>query len=96
KYYIPIARSGSEAYFHKGAHALVIESFSGKLYVNISDNLFALKEIPPRQKLSPSFDTFVQVKPKRVYIPPMSHPWKQASFNTYLYKQKHRQNGANI
>ncbi|MGL6098199.1 MAG: ISNCY family transposase, partial [Fusobacteriaceae bacterium] len=29
KYYIPIARSGSEAYFHKGAHALVIESFSG-------------------------------------------------------------------
>lgn len=96
KYYIPIARSGSEAYFHKGAHALVIESFSGKLYVNISDNLFALKEIPPRQKLSPTFDTFVQVKPKRVYIPPMSHPWKQASFNTYLYKQKHRQNGANI
>jgi hypothetical protein len=29
-------------------------------------------------------------EPKKKYIPPMSHPWKQASFERYMKKQAHR------
>ncbi|MBV4420657.1 hypothetical protein KM800_15290, partial [Clostridium tyrobutyricum] len=29
--------------------------------------------------------------PKKHYIPPMSHPWKQASFEHYCNKQAYRQ-----
>jgi hypothetical protein len=29
-------------------------------------------------------------KPRKRYIPPMSHPWKQASFEKFMNKQAHR------
>ena len=97
KYYLPICQSGSKAYFKKGMSALVIESFDNKLYVNILDQLFALEEVPLRLEKSRNFDVVAEPKIHKIYIPPMSHPWKLASFNAYLAKQKHRQDiGANV
>lgn len=90
KYYLPICKSGTKAYFKKGMEALVIESFDNKLYVNILENLFALEEVPIREEKSKDFDINVKPKVHKVYIPPMSHPWKHASFQAYLAKQKHR------
>ena len=37
-----------------------------------------------------------EIKQRKYYIPPMTHPWKHASFLSYLAKQKHRSNGANV
>ena len=92
KRYIPTTSSGTHTYFKKGMNALVIESFDKKLYVNILDQLFLLEEIPERQEQSPTFD-IIDREPKKhkIYIPPMSHPWKQASFNAYLARMKHRE-----
>lgn len=97
KYFIPVTRSGSKAYLKKGMSVMVIESFNGTLYANILDQLFALEEIPEREKISKNFDTDNdEIKLKKTYIPPMSHPWKHASYLAYVAKQKHRQSGANI
>lgn len=76
---------------------MVIEAFDKQLYVNILDHLFALEEVPIHEEKSKNFDYAIEPKKHKVYIPPMSHPWKQASFNAYLAKQKHRQDiGANV
>ncbi|WP_270580183.1 ISNCY family transposase [Eubacterium sp. AF05-24] len=97
KYFIPITKSGSKAYLKKGMNVMVIEAFDGKLYANILDHLFALEEILEREATSKNFDTLpIEVKQKKPYIPPMSHPWKQASYLAYVAKQKHRQSGANV
>lgn len=97
KYFIPVARSGSKAYLKKGMTVMVIESFDGILYANILDQLFALEEIPEREIISKTFDTdSTELKQKKPYIPPMSHPWKHASYLAHLAKQKHRQSGANV
>lgn len=81
---MPCTTSGSNVYLKKGMSAMVIESFNGMLYVNILENLFVLKEIPIREKHSKVFDDEPEKKPKKVYIPPMSHPWKHASFLAYF------------
>lgn len=97
KYYLPVCHSGAKAYFKKGMDAMVIESFDKNLYVNILDHLFALEEVPVREEKSKTFDEVAEPKKHKIYIPPMSHPWKQASFNAYLEKLKHRQEiGANV
>lgn len=97
KTYIPVTASGAHTYFHKGMHALVIESFDHKLYVNILDHLYALEEIPERLQNSPLFDEpAVEPKKHKIYIPPLSHPWKQASFNAYLARMKHRDPSINL
>ena len=97
QYYLPITKNGTKAYWKKGMSALVIEAFDKTLYVNILDHLYALEVVPEREELSKTFDVVNEVSPKKHYIPPMSHPWKQASFNAYLAKQKHRpEYGANV
>ncbi len=97
KYYIPVNRNGNKAYMKKGMTAMVIEAFNEALYVNILDHIFALEEVPIRESKSKTFDFIPDdVKPRKVYIPPMSHPWKHASFQAYLAKQKHRNLGANV
>lgn len=95
-YYIPVMRNGKKAYLKKGMTAMVIEAFDQNLYVNILDQLFSLEEVPVRETKSKTFDIIVPDKPRKIYIPPMSHPWKHASFQNYLAKQKHRQSGANV
>ena len=71
--------------------ALVIKSFENQLYVNILDQLFALREIPERHEKSKNFDDTKEPRVHKIYIPPMSHPWKHASFMAFVNKQKHRQ-----
>ena len=96
KYYIPVSSSGNHTYFKKGMNALVIESFDGHLYVNILDQLFALEELPFRKKDSSVFDNIKEVKKHKIYIPPLSHPWKQASYNAYIAKMKHREDSLRL
>ena len=59
---------------------MVIQAFDHCLYVNIKDQLFALKEVPVRKEVSKELDIVAEKnKSKRVYVPPLSHPWKQTS-----------------
>lgn len=91
KYYIPNDSNNNPTYFRKGTDALVIKAFDGGLFVSIDNKIYGLEEVPSHQATSKNFD-FTEDKPKKRkrYLPPMSHPWKQASFQAYLEKQAHR------
>jgi transposase len=91
KYYMPTDANNNPIYFRKGTDALVIKAFDGGLFVSIDNKIYGLEEIPSHQATSKNFD-FKEDKPKKRkrYLPPMSHPWKQASFQTHLEKQAHR------
>lgn len=96
KIYLPVTENGNPVYLKNRTECMVIESFDGNLYVNILDQIHIMKEIPEHELYSKEFDEVKKEKEsKKKYIPPMEHPWKQASYLNYVAKQKHR-TGANI
>lgn len=90
KYYRLVNRVGTPIYFNHGTTCIVIKSFDSKLYATVNDTVFALEEIPEIQAVSENFDEIVEAKTKKIYIPPMSHPWKQKLFESFIEKQEHR------
>ena len=91
KYYIPVTGNNMDVNLKKGMTALVIRLFDGRFYVNILDQLFALKEIPKRLERSKEFDEVKEPRTHKIYIPPMSHTWKHASFMAFVNIQRNRQ-----
>ena len=91
KYYRLINKSGNPIYFNHGTICIVVKSFDGNLYATVNDSIFALDEIPEIQTLSENFDYISDTKPNKVYIPPMSHPWKKQYLETFIEKIEHRQ-----
>lgn len=97
KYFKTLLTSGQTVCFKKGSTALVIEAFDGHLYANVLDELHVLEEIPEHSEYSADFEIAKkEVKERKLYIPPMSHPWKRASYINYIMKMKHRNNSANV
>lgn len=91
KYYKPTDSNNNPVYFRKGTNALVIKAFNDNLYVSVGNKIYGLEEIQVCETKSKNFD-YIEDKPKKCkrYLPPMSHPWKHASFQAYLDKQAHR------
>ena len=87
KHYRTVNSVGTPIYFGKGTKAMVIESFDKKLYATVEDSIFALEEIPEVQACSENFDEVLPVKPKKIYIPKMTHPWKRKAFEKFAEKQ---------
>lgn len=92
QYYKPVGSNGYPVYYRKGTPGTVIKAFDGQLFFCVDEKVYALDVIPEHACMSKNFDISpIEEKPKKRYIPPMSHPWKQASFERYLQKQAHRQ-----
>lgn len=90
KYYRLVNRLNTPIYFNHGTTCIVIKSFDHQLYATVNDTVFALEEIPEVQAVSENFDEIVETKPKKIYIPPMTHPWKKKLFEDFIEKQEHR------
>lgn len=91
-YYLPVDAHGHAVHHRKGTSAMVIKAFDEQLYCSVGEQVYALEKLPEHQLSSKAFDLAeAPKKPKRKYIPPMSHPWKRASFKRYMAKQKHRE-----
>lgn len=91
EYYLPVNAHGSTVHHRKGTTAMVIKAFNGGLYCCIGEQVYALELLPEHKLSSRAFDlATLPKKPKKKYIPPMSHPWKRASFEKYLKAQQHR------
>lgn len=88
KYYQPYDSTNHLICFKPHTECLVIEAFDGSIMATIDDKVYQLKELNIHKKISTNLnETIVNVqKEKRVYIPPMSHPWKAASFKRQLEK----------
>jgi transposase len=92
QYYIPTNKDGIAVHYHKGTYGMVIQAFDKKLYFCVNDQVYALELIPNHAPSSKNFDLVATPKKRSAkYIPPMTHPWKQASFENYCQKQAHRQ-----
>lgn len=97
-YYIPVDSRNEKQYFNSKTKCMVIQTFDDELLVNIDDIIYGLAKIEKHEITSKEFDsaTIATKEPKK-YIPPITHPWKQASFNRYLATKKHREEfGVNV
>jgi len=91
KYYRLMDKNGYPVCYHKGTKCMVIQAFDKQLFSCVDEKVYSLEEIPEHAIISKNFDLVNhQSEPKKRYIPPMSHPWKQASFERHLRKQAHR------
>lgn len=95
EYYLPVNSQGVAVHHRKGTTSMVIRAFNGELYSCIGEQVYALELLPEHKPSSKAFDlaTIPEV-PKKKYIPPMNHPWRQASFEKYAKSQSHRKDVA--
>ena len=85
KYYQPYLNGKLKCFMPK-TECLVIEAYNGDLLVSIDEQILELKELQKHERFSKDFDKTIEVKEKKKYIPPMSHPWKLASFKKQIQK----------
>ena len=91
KYYQPYLNNELKCFMPK-TECLVIETFDKHLFVTIDEEIYNLKELSRNQRFSENFDTeTIQNKRERkIYRPPMSHPFKLQSFLKQMEKS-HKQ-----
>lgn len=58
--------------------------------VSIDEQILELKELLRNERFSKNFEDIPEAKEREKYIPPMSHPFKAASFKKYQEKQAAR------
>lgn len=85
KYYQPYLDNKIKCFIPK-TECLVIKAFNSDLLVAIDENVYELKELSRNERFSKNLDEIVEVKEKKKYIPPMTHPWKVEYFKKQLKK----------
>lgn len=85
KYYQPYLNNELKCFIPK-TECLVIESFNGDLMVSIDENIYEMHELIRNKKYSDNLEEVPIKKEKKKYIPPMSHPFKAASFKRQMQK----------
>ena len=85
KYYQPYLDNKIKCFIPK-TECLVIKAFNSDLLVAIDENVYELKELSRNERFSKNLDEIVEVKEKKKYIPPMTHPWKIEYFKKQLKK----------
>ena len=89
KYYQPF-QNGKLKCFSPKTECLVIKTYDGSLVVSIDEQICELKELSRNERFSKNFEEIPESKENKKYIPPMSHPFKAASFKKYQEKQATR------
>lgn len=70
--------------FKSKTECMVIKAMDGTLFVSVGDKVYALKVLLKNRRTSKNFDIQEKAeKPKQIYIPPMSHPWRLSSFQNH-------------
>ena len=85
KYYQPYL-NGQLKCFTPKTECLVIKAFNNELLVTIDEQVLELKELSRNERFSKEFDEAIETKERKKYIPPMTHPWKLASFKKQMQK----------
>ncbi len=86
KYY-QLYKDNKIACFKPKTECLVIKCFDGTLIATVNEKVYQLRELQKNKKVSENIDLGVTtsvVKDKKKYIPPMTHPWKIATFKKQL------------
>lgn len=86
-------QKAEQVFFRKGTKAMIIECFDGSVYVNVKDSLYVINKIESHYEYSKELDLVQEQpekKPRKVTIPAINHPWRNASFTNFKAKQIHR------
>ncbi len=92
EYYQPYLDNELKCFSPK-TQCLVIKAFDGELFVTIDEKVYELKKLQRNSSVSKELDVANEVneiKEKNKYIPPMSHPWKLASFKKQMQKAHYK------
>lgn len=92
-YYRMLDARGEQVHYLPHTKVMLIKAFDGRLFCSVGDELvYALEEVPKFEKISAEFsiETPKPEAKRNIWIPPMDHPWKRASFNKYAKAQAHR------
>ena len=92
EYYQPYLDNELKCFSPK-TQCLVIKAFDGELFVTIDEKVYELKKLQRNSSVSKELDVTNEVneiKEKNKYIPPMSHPWKLASFKKQMQKAHYK------
>ena len=88
RHYKLLDDQGMVTCYHKGTSVMVIKSFDNSLFASVGEKIYALEEITSHEEISRYFNTDKEYaeskKPKKHYIPDMSHPWKKDNFMKYV------------
>lgn len=84
-YYQPYLNGQLKCFMPK-TECLVIESFNGDLLVTIDECVYELRPLSRNERFSKEFNEIEEIKEKKKYIPPMSHPWRLSSFKKQIEK----------
>ena len=85
KYYQPYLNNELKCFLPK-TECLVIKAYNGDLLVAIDEQVLELRQLARNEKFSKEFNEEAKVKEVKKYVPPMSHPWKLASFKKQMQK----------
>ena len=85
KYYQPYLDNQIKCFLPK-TECLVIKAFNDDLLVAIDEQVLELKELTRNERFSKELDEVIEIKEKKKYIPPMTHPWKLEYFKKQLRK----------
>ena len=85
EYYQPYLDGEIKCFLPK-TECLVIKAFNGDLLVTIDEKVYELRKLNRNMEISKEFDEIIEVKEKKKYIPPMTHPWKLEYFKKQLKK----------
>ena len=86
EYYQPYENNELKC-FRPKTECLVIKAFNDELLVTIGEKVYELRKLETHKKYSENFDINPKKeKQKTKYTPPMTHPWKLASFKKQLKK----------
>ena len=92
KVYMPANKYGQVYCLQEGMKVIMIETFDGKLMMNVFDDIYYAKEIPLHSDISTNFDMSSNEDIfKYAWKLPRKYTWHTSDFLGYLAKQKHRQ-----
>lgn len=87
KKYFPVDSSGETVYLEPKQEVVMVQSYSGSLYLACGDTVYATREIPEIREVSENFD-FTEEQPpakeKKIHIPSMNHCWRHDSVEKHF------------
>ena len=84
---------GQPIYLRPKTRVMVIEAKNGTLLASYKETLYQLEAVLLRESASEEIDMAPVKKERKVYIPPLSHPMKAASYQRYLQKLEKKKAG---
>ena len=88
---MPAKRSGRAYTLQEGMKVIMIETFDGKLMMNVFDDIYYAREIPQHSSTSKELNYHINEDIQKYSWNLPKYNWRTSNFLGHLAKQKHRQ-----